>query len=145
MHQGEGLQWYAIRHADTQATVHHLKSCKSRAIQSPTTPAPTARSTRLEAQSAHPASLHTKCREHNTRWLRYFDIACVLSLFFGLRHNGPAVCNTLGTIPSHHMPSEDDEPLTQEPYVLGLYWLLADDDINCSRGPLAYIMTWSRP
>jgi hypothetical protein len=44
-----------------------------------------------------------------------------------------AVCNTMGTILPHHMPPEDDEPLTQEPDVLGLYWLLADDDINCSR------------
>lgn len=33
MHQGEGVQWYAIRDEDTQATAQHLTSCESRHLQ----------------------------------------------------------------------------------------------------------------
>jgi hypothetical protein len=35
------------------------------------------------------------------------------------------------------MQPKDDEPLTQELNVPGMCWLLADDDLNCSRWPLA--------
>ena len=33
MHQGEGLWWYAIRHADMQALAQHLTGCKSKHLQ----------------------------------------------------------------------------------------------------------------
>ena len=57
---------------------------------------------------------------------------CAVTVFWPATQRS-AVYNTLGTLLPHLMQKEDDEPHAQEPDVPGLYWLLADDVINCSR------------
>ena len=67
-----------------------------------------------------------KYEEENTKRLRYFDVACVLSLALGHQHDG--------------LPFASPEEMlrfAQELVVLGLYWPLVNDSLNCSRQSLA--------
>lgn len=136
MRQGEGLQWYAITHADTQATVQHLNNRKSRALQSCShfsshSPQHKALEAHVPTQPRFMSKAKKTTRVGFAISISHVRCHCFLAcdmIVRRLHHTGynfaPTICNKATSL-SHQ----------NRLYLAAL--AAADDNINCSCRPLA--------
>ena len=136
MRQGEGLQWYAITHADTQATVQHLNNRKSRALQSCShfsshSPQHKALEAHVPTQPRFMSKAKKTTRVGFAISISHVRCHCFLAcdmIVRRLHHTGYSSAPLYAT---RRRASRTRIGCAW------LHWLLADDDINCSRRPLA--------